>query len=355
MRDKTRYSISRAIGDMLTKGAPQNSAEADFHFDSLRSQEQSQFRGSLGIPGGKHLITPLGGLGKAARELTVGGSDWIGSQSIETPGVLAWSSVLRAGATVLGPLEGNLVAWHTENLPASQWLPETGLVLPSNPTTPGTLLTPKRIATSVAYSRQLFVQSSTPVDEYITRSIGRALSAKLDAACLYGIGGIEPLGILATPGVNAVPFGAPGPGVSWAGLVEMRRVCLDRDVSPDSYALISSPNNEAALSLDEAWAASGPSALHALRYPSFFSKEVFDDRIFTGVFAYLTIGLWGGTTSQPGLDLIVDPFSMGLNSQVVVTASLWCDCGVTWPAAFAFSEPAPITAVTRKPNKASTK
>ncbi len=320
----------------------------------MRSQERGQFRGSLGILGGKHLIAPLGGLGKASRQLTVAGSDWTGSQPLETPGVLAWSTVLRTGAQVLGPLSDNLVAWHTENLPASQWLPETGLVLRSNPTTPGSLLTPKRIASSVAYSRQLFLQSSIAVDEYVTRSIGRALSAKLDAACLYGVGGVEPSGILATPGVNAVPFGAPGPGVSWAGLVEMRRVCLDRDVSPDSYALISSPNNEAALSLDEAWATSVRVRCMPFDIRVILAKR-FSTTEFLRAFLLFGVGLWGGSPTAPGLDLIVDAFTGAMNSQVIVTASLWCDCGVTWPAAFAFSQPTPITLAIRKPNKTSTK
>jgi Phage capsid family len=353
--DKAAYSISRAIAGVIDTGVPGGTVESEYHYDAMRSQERGQFRASLGIVGGKHLIAPLGGLGKASRQLTVAGSDWTGSQPLETPGVLAWSTVLRSGAQVLGPLSDNLVAWHTENLPASQWLPEIGLVLRSNPTTQGSLLTPKRIATSVAYSRQLFLQSSIAVDEYVTRSIGRALSAKLDAACLYGVGGVEPTGILATPGVNVVAFGAPGPGVSWAGITEMRRVCLDRDIFPDSYALISSPNNEAALSLDEAWTTSGPSALHSLRYPSYFSKEVFDDRIFTGCFSYLVAGLWGGTAAQPGLDLIVDAFTGAMNSQVIITASLFCDCAITWPAAFAFSQPAPIILATRKSNKISIK
>ena len=110
----------------------------------------------------------------------------------------------------------------------------------------------------------------------------------------------------------------------------MRRVCLDRDIFRDSYALISSPNNEAALSLDEAWTTSGPSAL-ILRYPSYFSKEVFDDRIFHRLFSYLVVGLWGGTAAQPGLDLIVDAFTGAMNSQVIITASLFCDCAITWP------------------------
>jgi hypothetical protein len=355
MSDKT-YSISRAIAGVIETGVPTGTVEGEFHYSALKTRERSQFRASLGIAGGKHLIAPLGGLGKASRQLTIAGSDWTGSQPLETPGVLEWSCVRRSGATILGPLTDNLVAWHEQDLPASQWLPEVGLVLRSNPTTQGTLLTPKRIATSVAYSRQLFVQSSIAVDEYVTCSIGRALSAKLDAACLYGIGGgVEPQGILSTPGVNNVPFGAAGPGVSWAGLTEMRRICLDRDVSPDTYSLISSPNNEAALSLDEAWATSGPSALHALRYPSFFSKEVFDDRFFSGCFSYLVVGLWGGTAAQPGLDLIIDAFTGAMNSQVIITASLFCDCAVTWPAAFAFSQPTPITLATRKTNKAPTK
>jgi hypothetical protein len=339
---------------VLEDGVPTSITEAEFHFEALRAREKSQLR-ALGAPGGKSLIVPLGAMGRNTRELTVAASGWVGSQPLESPGILDWSCVRQAGATFFSGLREDLIAWHTDNFPISTWLPEVGLVVPSNPTTIASRLTPKRIATSVIYSRQLFVQASIAIDDYVTKTIARVLNAKLDAACLYGAGGIEPLGILNTPGVNNFTFPAAGPGVSWGGLVEMRRLCLDRDVFPDSYAMISSPNVEAALALDEAWASSGPSAWHSIQYPQFYSKEVFDDRIFSGVFNYLVVGLWNGTPERPGLDLIIDPFSLAINSQVIITANLWCDCAVTWPEAFAFSQPNPIVLTNRKDKKTSAK
>ena len=186
--DKAAYSISLAIAGVIDTGVPGGTVESEYHYDAMRSQERGQFRASLGIVGGKHLIAPLGGWGRHH-----GNSRWlvlIGPAANRlrlracSPGRLYFAAAHRSSDRS----RDNLVAWHTENLPASHSDPEIGLVLRSNPTTQGSLLTPKRIATSVAYSRQLFLQSSIAVDEYVTRSIGRALSAKLDAACLYGVG-----------------------------------------------------------------------------------------------------------------------------------------------------------------------
>jgi hypothetical protein len=252
-------------------------------------------------------------------------------------------SIAQAGATFLGPLRDHLVIWHTADLPPSEWLPEVGLVTPSDPRVPGTNLEPRRIAAQVVFSRQLFIQATPAVDAYIIRILGRALSQALDASCLYGTGpnNFQPLGVLNTPGVNNIAF--PGIGqAGWVGLNDMRLSCLDHDVYPDSYGVISSPTNERELLMTPSFPGGSISTWAAIPDPKFFSPEVNDNRFFSGAWAYLCVGLFGGTADQPGFDVVVDPFTQATNARVLVTGSIYADVALYWPQVFAFSQPDPL-------------
>jgi hypothetical protein len=335
------YSISKAISELINRGIPTSKIEAEFHFSTVRTSEKSGFSRQLGWPG-KGLIAPLRGL--ASRQLTIATSGWTGRQPIEDLGVLRWSAVAQAGAMVLGPLREHINVWHTSELPPAEWLQEIGQVTPSDPTIQASELYPCRIAAQVIFSRQLFLQASNAVDAYVEREIGRSLSARLDQACLYGTGPnfFQPLGVLNTPNVNAIAFPAAAVGSSWIGLNEMRVSCLDHDVYPDSYGLISSPFNESKLLLDVPFAGSAPTVWHSIPDPKFFSRQVTDNRFFSGCWAYLVVGLWGGNDTEPGFDLVVDAVTRGGSGRIAVTASLWCNCAVRWPEVFAFSQVDPL-------------
>jgi hypothetical protein len=68
--------------------------------------------------------------------------------------------------------------------------------------------------------------------------------------------------------------------------------------------------------------------------PRFFLRRN-GGRIFSGVWAYLTIAVWGGSSDEDfGVDVVVYPFSQAVSGKVVLTASLYCDCAVRWPALF---------------------
>jgi hypothetical protein len=357
MSDKAQqpYSISKVIREVIKTGVPTSRVEADFHFEALRTSERSGLAEALGGERAKGICVPLrGGSTPAQRQLTVAGSGWTGLRPIEDLGVLRWSAVAQAGAQFLGPLSDRVNIWHTDELPENEWVPEVGQVAaPSNPTLRATAMAPLRIATEVRYSQQLGIQSSILLDTYLEREIGRGLSSALDEACLYGSGAanFQPLGLLNVVGVNAITFPAAAIGSSWEGLNDMRLACLDHDVYPDSYAIISSPTNEDRLLRDVPFDGIGPTVWHSLPDPKFFSREVNDNRFFTGCCSYMCIGLWGGTADQPGYDLVIDPYTRSQQGQIVCTASLWCNVVVRWPEVFAFSQADPILFEAKSPSK----
>ena len=82
----------------------------------------------------------------------------VGPIGLETFGVsnlLTWSACLRAGATVLSGLSRNANLWSIGTLPVPQWLPEIGMVTPSDPIFSGYPVSPKRVTGMLVVSQQL--------------------------------------------------------------------------------------------------------------------------------------------------------------------------------------------------------
>lgn len=179
-------------------------------------------------------------------------------------------------------------------------------------------------------SRQLSVQTGGDADQLIARSIGRALSAAVDAAALTGLGdGVQPRGILYTPGVNDLPIGG---GDWWPHLCALRRVCLDDDAEPETYSLIFSPGAEQYFDETPAFVNGSSSILASLAWPHQVSNQIRDGRVFAGCFAYEVLLFWGA-----GVDLVVDNFTRP--GQILITSSVYADTVCRFGSAFAFTQP----------------
>jgi HK97 family phage major capsid protein len=132
----------------------------------------------------------------------------------EELGVLQWSTVANSGATLITGLRENVVLTSEAALPTVRWTAEAGAIADADLTVLGTAASPRRISGQTILSKQLSVQTSQGADQLISRSIARALNAAVDQAALYGLGdGIQPRGILHTPGVNDLSIG----GGDWWG------------------------------------------------------------------------------------------------------------------------------------------
>jgi hypothetical protein len=245
---------------------------------------------------------------------------------------LQWSAVAKSGAQIIDGLKENMRLVHASALPQAHWTSEAGLVADSDLTLASSPVSPRRISAATLLSSQLSVQTSKGADELIAREIGRVLSMRLDRAALYGRGRaqFEPLGLLATPGVNSTPIGAD----AWfPHFATMRRMCIDDDAEPESYGLIFSPAGEEVLTQNTAFPSGDRSILASLLWPYEVSNQVSDDRCFSGCWAYLCICIWGA-----GVDMIVDNITQMHRGIITITSSLYCDVAVRFPSAFAFSE-----------------
>jgi hypothetical protein len=203
MSPKAPYSLSKAIRETIISGSP-SGLESEMHFELMRQGEQiPSVRGLRGLGVGAKLSVPMEAFGVVRRDVSVGGGNVLfGLPKREELGLLRWSAVARSGAQVVDGLTSNVSFFHASKLPPVTWTAEIGAILPADPDLVSTEERPFRVASQVAISKQLSIQTGRGADEFVSREIGRALGAALDQAALYGDGVLSPRGVLNTPGAH---------------------------------------------------------------------------------------------------------------------------------------------------------
>ena len=116
--------------------------------------------------------------------------------------LLEWSACVRAGAQMLTGLSANVGLARTSHLSTPEWVPEIGFSPSSEPLLSQVALgPPRRLSAMFQVSKQLLIQGSPDVDQYLLAGLTRSLSNQLDRICLIGAPpGNTPIGILGNPG-----------------------------------------------------------------------------------------------------------------------------------------------------------
>ena len=240
--------------------------------------------------------------------------------------------VMQMGAQSLSGLVGNIaIPKHTGGATAA-WLSETGASSNSQQTFGQLALTPHRLATETAYTKQLLAQSSIDIESFIRMDITRVQALALDLAAINGSGGDgEPLGIMNTTGINAtVTFGgAP----TWADVVGFETgVAVDNALS-GNLAYLTTPSVRGKWKTTEKatntgiflWENNG-SPVNGYRAEA--SNQVPSDKVIFGNFADLIVASWDG------VDVVVDPYTLASNNQVRIVINQRADVGVRHAVSF---------------------
>jgi HK97 family phage major capsid protein len=239
-KDLGRYSLTKVIRSLENRDSL-TGLELECH------QEVSR-RGAGSFSYGGGAAIPFDVLGtKVTRDMTVGtfgqGGGFVATEVSSDPIPLLRNkiSAVRLGATVLTGLRGNL-ALPRQTSPSTPYsLPETGQVTASTPTIDQPILTPKRISVQVNYSRQLEIQSSVSVENWLRDDLFSQIAVYLDSMMLAGNGSnSQPLGILSTPGIGSITFGGP---VSWGAILNFESALsnMNADVTGAKIAWVTTP------------------------------------------------------------------------------------------------------------------
>jgi HK97 family phage major capsid protein len=184
-------------------------------------------------------------------------------------------------------------------------------------------------------TRNLLLQSTPAIEGLVRMDLAAAVATAIDKACLYGTGADgQPKGISLQTGINApTAFAAAVP--TWAEVVAME----------SAVAVDNALQGRLGYALEPAMCGSLKTKPKETGYPSYImesndrlnghcaavSSQIVSGDLFFGNWADLIVGFWGG------LDLLVDPYTLGLSGGIRIIVHQSCDVGVRHPVSFAFN------------------
>jgi hypothetical protein len=186
------------------------------------------------------------------------------------------------------------------------------------------------------------LQSSPDVEALIREDNFRQIAIKIDSMGLMGLGGnAEPLGIMNTPGINAILFGGTP---TYAQVVGMETAIRKNNVYDPIVFLTTSATRgrwrvlPAALvgstivsgETNALWTGNNDDEFVAGR-PAYDSQQVPNDQVIAGAFEHLLHAMWGG------LDIVVDYITRAAFGEIVITYNTWNDFALRHPQAFCTS------------------
>ena len=247
------------------------------------------------------------------------------------------------GVTFLAGLQGNLPLVKGGQFSA-QWLAENGKMTTGEKVAfEKYVLSPKRVALTGAYSKQLFLQGSIDIDNYIVTELTTAHAKALNEAMINGSGASgQPKGILNLIGIGSVVGGDNGAALDWKKIVDLETAVAVENADLGSLAYLTNTKVRGAMKTTEKSAGTarylmeggevnGYKNVVTNLVPSNITKgtgENLSAMIF-GNFADIVMAQWGG------LDILVDPYTLADTGDIKIVANAFHDIGCKHEKSFA--------------------
>lgn len=346
------YRLLRAI-DLAAKGKPLDGAEKEMHDEAIKEARE------LGLNVEGNVAVPSWMIGTQRRDLTATGPGGAGTTeggyTIPTelqeliPLLEPRLQVEALGATMLRGLRGTIDFPKGNADAAAVWEGENDANAETSPTFSKITMTPHRLGAFTDISKQLMVQSSIDVENYVRSRLNFAVRKALDSAAINGSGSSnEPTGILNTAGIGSVAIGTDGGAPTWANIVGLETEIATDNADMGTLAYLTTPGVRGKLKTtlvdsgsglfiwDNRFNPAGPGmngyrAEVSTQVPSTLTKGANSDchAIIFGNFAELMIGQWAG------IDLVVDPYTGAKNALVTLVINSWWDIAVRHAESFA--------------------
>lgn len=349
-----QYSFIRAIR-MAASGKQLDGIEAE-----MSQEAEKEFKSSGITPTGNLWIpSMLTKRGRERRDLTT--TTTAGGYTVQTsvgdliPFLDPRLAVIEAGAALLTGLTGNIDFPRNDAAATAVWEGENDANAETSPTFDRIQLSPNRLGAFTDISKQLMVQSTIDVENFVRNRLNFAINKALDYALINGDGSTQLItGILNTSGIGSVAIGTDGGPVSWANIVKLETEVATDDADFGRLAYLTTPGVRGFLKTTEkatgtaqfVWMdGPAPTAQDRMRvdmmngYRAFVSTQVPSDltkgggsslhAILFGNWEELIIGQWAG------LDVVVDPYTASKNALVTIVVNSWWDAALRHAASFA--------------------
>jgi HK97 family phage major capsid protein len=238
-------------------------------------------------------------------------------------------------------LEGNVVIPRQTAAGTAYAVSEIAALTLSNQVLDQIAITPKRVGTTGTYSKQLVLQSSIDVESFMRDDFLKVIAIMWDHLIINGQGSAsEPLGILNTPGIGSVTFGA---AATYAKLVSFWTAVAAANADVGEMAYVTTPTAAGVLQ-SAAKLLVGATTVAAVPiwegggtmgringYTAEATNQMPNNMMLFGVMSEVIHALWGG------LDVVIDPYTLAKNAEVVITMNTWGDVVLRHPQCFCAS------------------
>lgn len=243
--------------------------------------------------------------------------------------------VMRAGATMLSGLVGNVAMPRQSAAATAYWVAESGAPTESQQTLAQVTMSPKTVGAWTDISRRLLIQSSIDVEAMVRRDLAAVIALAIDSAALYGTAADnQPRGLKNQSGINTKDFAATNP--TFAELVAMESEVAIDNADIGSLVYLFNPAQRGALKTTEKATNTAQFVWEPGNtvngYRTEVSNQVTAGDVFFGNFADLLVGFWSG------LDLMVDPYAGSTAGTVRVVALQDCDIAVRNAVSFCYGD-----------------
>ena len=251
------------------------------------------------------------------------------------------------GATMLTGLNGNVAIPRATGGASVFWVAEGAQVTESQPSFDQVALSPKTAGTFVDMSRQLLLQSSLSVENFVRMDLARRMALGIDLAGVSGTGSAsQPRGVLNTSGIGSLPGAANGEAPTWEHIIDLETLVAVQNADIGSTGYLTNAKVRGKLKKtqkfsgtngDPVWA-DGAEPLNGYRaavsnqIPSNLvkgSSGAICSAILFGNWSDVLIGLWGG------LDILPNPYILTGTGSVRLEVFQSCDVAVRHPESFA--------------------
>lgn len=336
-KEVRQFSVLRALNALANPSDKQAWADAAFEREVSEASAKAAGKSARGI------FVP-GEVLRAKRDLNVGTST-AGGNLVATD-LMAESFIdllrnrsvaIRAGATVMNGLVGNVAIPKQTGAATAYWVAESGAPTESQQTVGQVAMNAKTVGAFTDFSRRLILQSSLDVENMVRRDLAQVIALAIDAAAFYGTAADnQPRGLKNQTGINTKDFAAASP--TFAELVAMESEVAADNADVGTMRYLFNPAQRGALKSAEKFSGTGMTIWEPGNtvngYGTETSNQITAGDVFFGNFADLMIGFWSG------LDLTVDPYAGATSGTVRVIALQDCDIAVRNAISFCYGNAA---------------
>ena len=203
-------------------------------------------------------------------------------------------------------------------------------------------LTPRRLGSTGAISKELIHQASVDVEKIIINELTSSIAQAIETAAINGSGAAPiPTGILNTSNVKSVVMGTNGLAPTWAKVVELESAVKQANGHGLKMGYLTNSSVIGKLKtilkgtsdrfIMEDLTLNGYSCIDTNAIPNNLDKGTSTgvcSALIFGAWENLIIGQWGG------LDLIVDPYTRKNFGEIELNTTQFIDIGVSNPEHF---------------------